>query len=142
MPTDQIDQIDQIIDLIFEAKKLTQESHNRAFKGSPLHLQTLHFISTRPKTVMKDIADLFGITPPSVTSLVDGMVKAGLINRSMNANDRRVTELKVTPKGLKLLKTGFEYFKKQIRKALSSLNSDERSTLVRIIKKLADSRIN
>ena len=130
------DQISQIINLIFEAKRLTQDSVRHSKKYSPLHLQTLHFISTRPNTVMKDIADLFGITPPSVTSLIDGMVKSGLIIRGKDKNDRRTIHLQVTAKGLRLVKNGFAYFKKYIRKALSSLSHEERNVLVRVIKKL------
>ena len=129
------DEIEQIINLMFDAKRMA-EFNMGSQRFSPLHLRALYFISNRPKVVMKNIADLFGITPPSATSLVNGMVKSGLITRSAQKSDRRVVELKMTKKGTSLLTTGFVHFKKRIRQALSLLNNQERKALFGILKKL------
>ncbi|MEJ0021183.1 MAG: MarR family transcriptional regulator [Candidatus Doudnabacteria bacterium] len=129
-------QTDQIINLMFEAKKLGHDVPKHRFSYSPLHLRVLHFISNNHPTVMKDIADLFGVTPPSATSLIEGMVKSGLIARSAVRNDRRIVQLKLTKKGQILLKNGSQFFKKKIRAALADLTSVERATLIRIIEKL------
>ncbi len=135
-------EIEQIINLMFDAKRLTQFNLGKQ-EFSPLHMRTLYFIANNSKVVMKDIADLFGITPPSATSLVNGMVKSGLIKRSARETDRRVVQLKITSKGSSLLTTGFAHFKKRIRQALSSLTSQERKMLFGIMKKLsANSKFN
>lgn len=131
-------QVEQIINLMFEAKKLTSDSPKHRARFSLLHLRALQFISNNPETVMKDIADLFGITPPSATSLVEGMVNSRLITRSERKNDRRIVQLKITKKGRLLLKSGFQYFTRKIREALNDLSHEERGTLIRIIEKLSN----
>jgi DNA-binding MarR family transcriptional regulator len=130
-------QIEQIINLMFEAKKLLSNGHKHRSSFSPLHLRILHYISRNQDTVMKDIADLCGITPPSATSLVEGMVKSGLITRTERKSDRRIVHLKITKKGQAMLKSGFQRFTKKIREALHTLTHEERETLIRIIKKIS-----
>ncbi|MEO8065818.1 MAG: MarR family transcriptional regulator [Candidatus Doudnabacteria bacterium] len=131
-------QIDEIIKLIFEAKKLTQDSKKFSQRYSPLHLRTLLFISANPNTVMKDIADLFGIAPPSATSLIEGMVKSGFIARSEDKTDRRNVRLHITRSGSLLLRAGLGHFKRKIRKVLKELTRQEQATLMLIIKKLSN----
>jgi DNA-binding MarR family transcriptional regulator len=123
---------------MFEAKKQSHDGSKHRTAYSPLHLRVLHYISIHRLTVMKDIADLFGITPPSATSLVEGMVKSGLIGRSQTRDDRRIVRLKLTKKGQTLLKAGSQFFKKKIREALSDLTYGERATLIQIIQKLSN----
>src|SRR2546423_5269686 len=49
------------------------------------------------------LADAEGVRPPTMTRLVEALVGAGLIVRTVDARDRRVTRVEATPKGKRLL---------------------------------------
>jgi len=46
-----------------------------------------------------DIAEIFDLTPRSVTELIDGLEREGLIARAPDAHDRRVKRLMLTEAG-------------------------------------------
>jgi DNA-binding MarR family transcriptional regulator len=53
-------------------------------------------------------ANLLGVSPPSITSISEGMIQRSLINRSPAAADRRRVELSITDFGLETLRKGDE----------------------------------
>lgn len=50
-----------------------------------------------------ELADRLGITRPSITSLIDGLVAQGLVRRRPARGDRRRMTISLTPAGRKLL---------------------------------------
>ncbi|MEJ2089918.1 MAG: MarR family transcriptional regulator, partial [Gammaproteobacteria bacterium] len=50
-----------------------------------------------------DLADRLGITRPSITSLIDGLVRQGLVRRQPARDDRRRMTISLTPAGRQLL---------------------------------------
>lgn len=133
------DQISQIINLIFTLRKLT---HGRvaAKLGKELsysQLVTLHYIRDE-KPLMKDLADFLAITPPSATSFVDTLVKAGLAKRIFEAGDRRTVRIAIAKKGERYLKLGMDEAVKEMRSRLERLTAKEHQALANILEKLAE----
>ena len=58
-------------------------------------LNTLHCEGPQK---MADLADALGVTPRSVTALVDGLEEDGVVRRVAHATDRRVTMIELTDK--------------------------------------------
>ncbi len=50
------------------------------------------------------LANKLTIAKPTVTALVDGLVERGYVSRSQSADDKRATEIALTPAGRKALK--------------------------------------
>jgi DNA-binding MarR family transcriptional regulator len=50
-----------------------------------------------------ELAKRIGVTPPSVTSMVQGLVSRGAVSRTASTEDQRRTWLNVTPEGVELL---------------------------------------
>ena len=50
-----------------------------------------------------ELAKRIGVTPPSVTSMVQGLVSRGAVSRTASVEDQRRTWLNVTPEGVQLL---------------------------------------
>ena len=50
-----------------------------------------------------DLADLFGVSAPSMSRAVDGLVKAKLATRVEDPEDRRARQVKITAKGKDLV---------------------------------------
>lgn len=66
------------------------------------HLEILHYINEHKNPTMKDIASHLRITPPSVTTMIDGMVEHKLVKREHATGDRRSVRIVLTPTAKKL----------------------------------------
>jgi DNA-binding MarR family transcriptional regulator len=58
-----------------------------------------------PKT-MGELADTEQVKPPTMSRIVDGLVRQGLAERAVQARDRRSLRIAATPKGRRLLLAG------------------------------------
>lgn len=58
-----------------------------------------------PRT-LGDLAAIEMVRPPTMTRIVDGLEKAGLVQRKRSAEDRRKVELLATPRGVRLVEAG------------------------------------
>ncbi len=56
----------------------------------------------RPVT-LGDLAAAEHVQPPSMTRIVDRLVESGLATRTVDADDRRVVRIDITPKGIRML---------------------------------------
>ena len=52
-----------------------------------------------------DLAEVFGVSVPSMSRAVDGLVKKGLATRVEDPDDRRVRQVKITESGKDLVET-------------------------------------
>jgi DNA-binding MarR family transcriptional regulator len=128
-----------LIGLLIAIKHIAAEEFhtNRVNTKTPLlAFQTLHYIHAKKQVVMKDIAHLFCITPPSATSLVKTLLKQKLVTHKTDPRDRRKTVLTVTPTGARLLATEHARMTKNITKIFSVLSPSDRATLVAVLKKM------
>jgi len=130
------DRIDRIVALILTARSLIHE--NTTCKGggrvSLLHLITLRFIGDERRT-MKEIAGHLAITAPSATSLINGLIRDGVVRREEKTGDRRVVRIVMTPKGKASMKKGVERISRNIRHGLETLTRKEQTELTRILRK-------
>jgi DNA-binding MarR family transcriptional regulator len=85
-----------------------------------------------------DLAEVFGVSVPSMSRAVDGLVKKGLATRVEDPDDRRVRQVRITPKGKVLVETlvavrqsGFEAFS-------STLSATQRRKLDAAVDSLMD----
>jgi len=103
---------------------------------SVLHIEVLQLVADLPMLPMRHVAEHFCITPPSATSLVDGMVRDGLLKRAIDSRDRRVIRLVITPAGRRQLKQGQKAMEIRVRDFLSALSEPEVRKMTAIIEKL------
>jgi len=132
--------INKIISLIFTTSRRIQErakDRERIDPFSFLQLETLRYVAEKDNPSMKDIADYLCVTPPSATSLINGLVKAGQLERVYDKDDRRLVHIAVTPKGKAAFASGFKKITTRMRRVLSNLNAKERNDLFKILKKLS-----
>ena len=133
------DAIDKLVSLIFSTKRLLIEQGMRKCKVDPamiMRMETLKFISEQNGPTMKDIADLWCITPPSATSLVNNLVKSGQIRRVADVHDRRLVRLVITPFGKKNYSLGEKKIQNTIRKVLSVLDEKDIKQYISILEKI------
>ena len=69
-----------------------------------------------------------GVTPSTVTSVVDGLVARGLVERSSDPEDRRRVVLSLTPSGSATVRRGDEVVGAALDRLLARLEPSEAET--------------
>jgi DNA-binding MarR family transcriptional regulator len=94
-------------------------------------IKALRRIANRPMP-MRELASLLGVDPPNLTTVVDDLERAGLVERQAHLSDRRVKLVVATPEGAALAHRADEILARPPA-ALSDLPADELESLVRIL---------
>lgn len=96
----------------------------------------LRIVAMRESLSIKEIAELLQVSGSAVTQIVDSLVKAGLLMRETNPEDRRTLRLSLTGEG----KSKLEEFKRihleNLGQILSPLNEQELQTLRDLVLKI------
>jgi DNA-binding MarR family transcriptional regulator len=125
------------ISLIFSVSRQIKEKYRDERKNSisGMQLEALRYVKEK-NPLMKEVADYLCVAPPSATSLVGHLAKAGLAKRIQDSQDRRVVKLSITERGKKELREGEERIAGRMKKILSYLSEKEKENLIRILKKI------
>ena len=87
---------------------------------------------------VSDLAELFGVSVPSMSRAVDTLVKGGLASRVEDPADRRVRQVLITEKGKKLVKTLVTVRLAGIESFASTLSAAQRRKLDAAVDALMD----
>jgi DNA-binding MarR family transcriptional regulator len=106
------------------------------FNLSRLHFGILGIVYEEGTLPISEIANKLLIPKPQMTLLIDQLVRAGMIEKTTNPNDRRITDITLTPQGKITLKHIEDLLKNNIRERLSYLNAKELKELSLLLLKL------
>jgi len=87
--------------------------------------RALRFIQRHPNSALTDVADYLGLTSPSVSKLVDGLVKQELVNRRESSTDRRRITLELTTTGQTIVNMSRTSAQANLAQTLASLSKSE-----------------
>jgi DNA-binding MarR family transcriptional regulator len=73
---------------------------------------------------------------------VDGLVKAGMVERVHDSNDRRIVRVGMSANGRELYETSIAYNKQRIAKLLKDFTAEEQTQLLKLMNKLFDALLN
>lgn len=88
-------------------------------------LKSLFYVSGHGKVNPSGLASGIRVTPANVTGIVDRLVEQGLLIRSADADDRRISWLTVTEKGKTLINDLREGRAQEMRRILDKLTEEE-----------------
>jgi len=91
--------------------------------------RTLRFIQRNPDSSLSDLADHLGLTLPSVSKLVDGLVKQKLVSRKESPEDRRKITLLLTDTGTAMVDSARADARSHLADKLKQLSDDELQTI-------------
>lgn len=91
--------------------------------------KVLDYLNEHDGAMQKDIAVACNIEPASLTSVLDGMEKKGLIAKNMRDGNRRSLYVSLTEKGARLAKRVVAEFYAIEKKALQGFSDVERDAL-------------
>jgi DNA-binding MarR family transcriptional regulator len=101
-----------------------------------LQIHALMFIAKHEKVTMTEVAKQFDISLPTATVLSDKLVKAGLIGRQNDQNDRRIVKLVLTKEGNDLHSKAMKQRTTKFNNMLSYLSIEEKQQLLHIMQRL------
>jgi DNA-binding MarR family transcriptional regulator len=112
---------------------------SRAMYGTMLHqvpFATLSVVAANPGIKQGAAGRLLGIQRANMVTLVNELVDAGYIDRSVAKDDRRAFTLSVTPMGESALRDGVRAILQQEAHLLSDLNTAERELLINLLRRI------
>ncbi len=100
--------------------------------------RTLAYLDRYPGASLSEVADHIGLTLPSMSRLVDGLVDRKLVTRQSQAQDRRRITLALTSRGRASLESANEMTEAYLAEKLAALPEAECAHIVRAMQALRD----
>lgn len=95
--------------------------------------KTLDYLERRGALTAKDLAELTGLAPASVTGLVDRLEHKGFVRRVKHPTDKRRVLVEVNPEKMSELAVFFEGWARDIVEACEEFTTDELESVVRFL---------
>lgn len=99
-------------------------------------IQSLGLGGSRP---IAAIGQQLGLTPSTMTGLVDRLEAQGFLRREPHARDRRATVLRLTRRGDAAFKREVEFYRALVNETLSALGDDAKRVLLATLTHLSRS---
>ncbi len=100
------------------------------------HIRALGFLDANPDADLSAVADYVGLALPSMSTLVDGLVRRGLVARLAAPHDRRRLRLRLTRAGKGALRTALAAAQAVLETRFADLPPGERSLVHRAMTRL------
>jgi MarR family 2-MHQ and catechol resistance regulon transcriptional repressor len=135
---------EKLLSAIFNIGRLIKEKINLSgclndFTYS--EFEVLKFIQNKKNITMKSISDHLHIKPPSVTPVIDSLIKKGILSRIQSTGDRRVIYINLTAKGEKSLQKKYKNIHKIIGEIFGKLNEKDKRKLIKLFEKIHEKNI-
>jgi DNA-binding MarR family transcriptional regulator len=96
---------------------------------SVVQFRALAFMDRQPGVSLTDLKDHIGLSLPSVSKLVQGLLARGFLHRAENPADRRRNALVATAKGKRVLEAARAVTRQSLADRLAALGDEELRTL-------------
>ncbi|MBP1706205.1 MAG: transcriptional regulator, MarR family [Chloroflexi bacterium] len=140
-----LDGVDPLSYRVFQAFMRTLHLHRQLMArtlvedGShPGQAVCLRVLAAHDGMSQRDLGRALHLTPPTVTTMLQRMERAGIVERRPDETDQRLTRVRLTAEGRKLEERLRGIFARYISQALDSMTQDDRRELERLLSLLAD----
>lgn len=113
----------------------TALKHIEIYRGQPEILEYLVHHGDCPQI---EIAKEFGVSPASIATSIKRMSKSGLIERTVDEENRRANKIRITEKGRLILEKGRKECDRVDEKMFSGFSDEEIEQFSFLLSKLAD----
>ena len=103
---------------------------------APGQYSVLTLISLNPGVSQMAIADATGIDRSTAVPIINRFVKLGWVRRTRRKSDRRLYSLRLTPAGEEVLSKAQPIIREHEEQLVGMLSSDERTTLLDLLKRM------
>jgi DNA-binding MarR family transcriptional regulator len=121
--------------------RLWRASHTRiaaaleAIDLTPAQFGLLNVLGAHAGAIQQEIGSAMGIDPSTMVSLIDELEAGGLAKRRPHPNDRRAREVRITPKGRRVLEQARQLVLRVEGEVLQGLTDAERGELLALLRR-------
>ncbi|MFI5329584.1 MAG: MarR family winged helix-turn-helix transcriptional regulator [Desulfobaccales bacterium] len=105
----------------------------RSHRGSELSVpqfRVLIFLNRHAGAFLSDIAEHLGLTLPSTSKMIDGLVARNMVTRQMDPKDRRRVSLVLTALGRSAMQSAYKATESRLAECLVVLPASERRLII------------
>ncbi len=123
------------VDAILHAAHRIRTAADAALRANGLSLSGYKLLrALAPGSLsMRELSEALAITPRTITDLVDGLERRGLVARGPHPSDRRICLIELTGEGRGELRRARRVADVAHDAAIGGLSDDERATLVELL---------
>jgi DNA-binding MarR family transcriptional regulator len=126
-------QVLEVVPLVMRSIRGEMRSHSAPDLTVP-QFRTLGFIDRHTGASLSEVAEHIGLTLPSMSKLVDGLVGRKFVTRQTHAADRRRVTLALTARGHAMLASARESTLASLAGCLGPLAESDLETVIRAMK--------
>lgn len=138
--SDTTERLQTAISAIMRALKVAEPALQKSYgqlRLAPSDVQALQVIAAQPGAMSGALAQQLGIVPTTATSIVDRLVRRGLVRRERPETNRRVVALWLTPAGEAAVARIAQEERAASRAMLDALDPGEHETIVNAMERVA-----
>ena len=124
---------------IMRASNLLVGDLKKTLKNYPINateFSVMEFLYSKGEKSIQEIRDRILLASGSATYVVDNLEKKGYVIRKICQKDKRVTYIRLTEEGMKLMDEIFPIHKKNTKRIFEKINDKELVILKEILKKI------
>jgi DNA-binding MarR family transcriptional regulator len=128
----------EILEAVPFTMRLIREEMRR-HRGIDLTLpqfRALLFLQRNPGAALHQVAAHLGLTPPTVSKMISGLLSRGMIERPVSTSDRRRVELRLTARGNALIDRVRGETVAKFSERLENIPADEREKMITALERL------
>ena len=92
--------VHDLVTRIHTAACMGEGKSTRFGELSAQQMNMILMVRVRQAVSVSELAGLLGVSPPSVSAMVDRLVERGMLTRTPNDRDRRKVEIRVSPEAI------------------------------------------
>src|SRR5215471_10749262 len=119
----------EVVPLVVRALRATMRQQRGANLSVP-QFRSLWYLSRETGTSLSAVAEHVGLTLPSMSKMIDGLVARRLVDRGISTRDRRQVTLALSPLGRATLRTARARTQARVAELLRALSEAERATVI------------
>ncbi len=133
---------DQCADLLMDTMPLVMRAiraemrRQRPLDLSVMQFRALGFVRRNPGVSLSQVASYIGLTLPTVSKMVDGLVERQLIIREAAIEDRRRITLRLSAAGQDAVATAHRATQRQIAAQLAPMSGEQRIVVAQAMRTL------
>jgi DNA-binding MarR family transcriptional regulator len=122
----------EVVPVIMRTIRAEMRSHRAADLTMPL-FRTLMFLERHPGVSLQGLARHLGLTSPSLSKIVDGLVAHALVRRQPSGMDRRRIALRLTSAGQEVLDKARTSTQASLAEMLAGLSAQQCKTVLKAL---------
>ena len=138
MPDDDAESLGELLVRVTRGQRRRWREALAPWDLSPHHVRALRVVTDRSGTRLSELAEALHIAPRSATEVADALQARGLVERTPDPTDRRAVVLTPTEEGRRVQAEIAAARAADNRDLFARLDADDRATLARILRTLAE----